>query len=101
MQLIGNQRSGSAAGARSKAQPRPMKWCARREMSGERPLLGDADFAGRLARIELDLLSLESLVLRVLHDEKAGKGPGAEASFLKIKGTEVQQGLTEIGRAHV
>src|SRR3546814_6797626 len=65
-------------------------------MSGERPLIEDADFAGRLARIGLDLLSLESLVLRVLHDEKAGKGPGAEASFLKIKGTEVQQGLTEL-----
>ena len=42
------------------------------------------------------MLALESLVLRVLSDESAGKGPGPEASFLKIRGTEVQQGITEL-----
>src|SRR3546814_13316016 len=67
--LLGHERTGIAAVGRSKAQLRRLKSIARREMSGDRPLIEDADFAGRLARIELDLLSLESLVLRVLPDE--------------------------------
>jgi hypothetical protein len=34
--------------------------------------------------------------LRVLAREHAGKGPGPESSLLKIKGTEIQQRLTEL-----
>jgi alkylation response protein AidB-like acyl-CoA dehydrogenase len=32
----------------------------------------------------------------VIASEAGGKGPGPEASMLKIKGTEVQQALTEL-----
>jgi alkylation response protein AidB-like acyl-CoA dehydrogenase len=94
--LLGHERTGIAAVGRSKAQLKRLKAVARTEMANGAPLTEDPDFALRLAQIELDLLSLESLVLRVLYDEGAGKGPGPEASFLKIKGTEVQQGLTEL-----
>lgn len=94
--LLGHERTSIAAVGRSKAQLRRLKAIARQEMSGGRPLLEDPDYALRVAQVELDLLALESLVLRVLHDETAGKGPSADPSFLKIKGTEVQQGLTEL-----
>ena len=94
--LLGHERTGIAGTGRSKAQLKRLKEIARTEMSGGRPLIEDPDFAQRIAQLELDLLSLESLVLRVLYAEKAGKGPGPEASFLKIKGTEVQQMLTEL-----
>lgn len=94
--LLGHERTGIAGTGRSKAQLRRLKAIARSEMSGGQPLIADPDFAQRIAQIELDLLSLESLVLRVLHAERDGKAPGPEASFLKIKGTEVQQMLTEL-----
>ena len=43
--------------------------------------------------MEIDLLALETTLLRVL---SARDKPGPEASILKIKGTEVQQTLTEL-----
>ncbi len=92
--LLGHERTGIAGTGRSKAQLRRLREIARSELSGGRPLIEDPDFALRIAQLELDLLSLESLVLRVLHDSKGAPGP--EASFLKIKGTEVQQKLTEL-----
>ena len=42
------------------------------------------------------LLALESVVLKVLADETAGNAPGPESSLLKIKGTEIQQAITEL-----
>jgi len=47
-----------------------------------------------MAWVEMELMALEMTVVRVLADR--GKAPGPEASILKIKGTEVQQGLTEL-----
>ncbi|MEL7319801.1 MAG: acyl-CoA dehydrogenase family protein, partial [Pseudomonadota bacterium] len=40
--------------------------------------------------------ALEITELRTLAGEQAGKGPGPESSILKIKGTEIQQRLTEL-----
>ncbi|MEQ8396917.1 acyl-CoA dehydrogenase family protein [Thalassobaculum sp.] len=94
--LLGHERTSIAAVGRSKAQLRRLKAIAGAEASGDGTLIDDPDFALRLAQIEIDLLALESLVLRALYAETAGKPPGPEASFLKIKGTEVQQGLTEL-----
>ena len=53
-------------------------------------------FAARLARVEIDLLALEITNLRVLSAEGAARAPGPEASILKIKGTEIQQALSEL-----
>jgi alkylation response protein AidB-like acyl-CoA dehydrogenase len=41
-------------------------------------------------------MALEVTVQRVVASEAEGRGPGPEASMLKIKGTEVQQALTEL-----
>jgi alkylation response protein AidB-like acyl-CoA dehydrogenase len=94
--LLGHERTSIAAVGRSKAQLKRLKTIASVEMQEGKPLIEDQNFLEKIAAIEIDLLSLESLVLRVLSDENSGKGPGPEASFLKIRGTEVQQGITEL-----
>jgi acyl-CoA dehydrogenase len=53
-------------------------------------------FGAKVAALEIELMALEITVLRVVSSEAAGKGPGPEASMLKIKGTEIQQMLTEL-----
>ena len=94
--LLGHERTSIAAVGRSKAQLKRLKTIASAEEQDGKPLIDDPTFKEKIADIEISLLALESLVLRVLSDESAGKGPGPEASFLKIRGTEVQQGITEL-----
>jgi len=47
-------------------------------------------------QLETDLTALEFTELRTLAAESEGKGPGPESSILKVKGTEIQQRLTEL-----
>jgi alkylation response protein AidB-like acyl-CoA dehydrogenase len=50
----------------------------------------------RMAEIDIELTALAFTELRVLAAESAGKRPGPESSILKLRGTEIQQGLTEL-----
>jgi alkylation response protein AidB-like acyl-CoA dehydrogenase len=92
--LLGHERTGIAAVGASKRELATLKNIATRERKNGRPLIEDARFAARVARIEIDLMALEMTVMRVLSSR--GKQPGPEASILKIKGTEIQQALTEL-----
>jgi alkylation response protein AidB-like acyl-CoA dehydrogenase len=56
----------------------------------------DPDVRRRVAALEIELMALEITVLRVSSNEAAGWRPGPEASILKIKGTEIQQAITEL-----
>jgi len=56
----------------------------------------DPFFRRKVAELEIDLTALEFTELRTLAGESSGKGPGTESSILKIKGTEIQQRLTEL-----
>ncbi len=49
-----------------------------------------------MLELEIDLTALEFTELRTLAAESSGQGPGPESSILKIKGTEIQQRLTEL-----
>jgi alkylation response protein AidB-like acyl-CoA dehydrogenase len=73
-----------------------LKYIASQEQRNGRPLIEDPRFRDRIARIEIDLMALEITNLRTLAAEREGRAPGPEASILKIKGTEIQQGLTEL-----
>ena len=42
------------------------------------------------------MIALQSVVLKVLAEETAGRPPGPEASLLKIRASELQQTLTEL-----
>ncbi|MEL7201945.1 MAG: acyl-CoA dehydrogenase family protein, partial [Pseudomonadota bacterium] len=59
-------------------------------------LIDDEDFMRTLSEIEIDLMALEYTELRSLANEEAGKGPGAESSILKIRGTEIQQRISHL-----
>ena len=94
--LLGHERTGIAAIGRSKQELRELKAIAAAEPSGPGSLAEDGPFADKMADLEIDILALESLVLRIVADETEGRAPGAEASILKIKGTEIQQRLSEL-----
>ncbi|MGK2285031.1 acyl-CoA dehydrogenase family protein [Pedomonas sp. V897] len=94
--LLAHERTGIAAVSRSKRGLEKLRAIAREERSGGRPLIEDPFFARKLTELEVDLLALEYTVLRVLASESAGRGPGPESSLLKIRGSEIQQRLTEL-----
>ncbi|MFZ4122446.1 MAG: acyl-CoA dehydrogenase family protein [Caulobacterales bacterium] len=95
--LLAHERSGIAGVARSKRGVERLKDLAKAELADDgRALITDGDFKRKIADLEIDLLALEFTELRVLANEQAGKGPGPESSLLKIKGTEIQQRLTEL-----
>ncbi|MSO91080.1 MAG: pimeloyl-CoA dehydrogenase large subunit [Acetobacteraceae bacterium] len=97
--LLGNERTGIARVGTSKAQVRRIKELAALEVYGERRLIDDPDFRRKLAAVEVELKSLEMTQLRVVaNDRKRGdKGkPDPASSILKLKGSEIQQSLTEL-----
>jgi len=94
--LLGHERSNIAGIGAAKRELARLKRVAADERKDGRPLSDDPLFAARLARVEIDLLALEITNLRVLSAEGAARAPGPEASILKIKGTEIQQTLSEL-----
>ena len=94
--LLGHERTGIAGVSRSKAQIRRIREIAAGETSHGRPLADDPRFRERLAEIEVELMALEYTILRIVSAMNAGEAPGPEASILKIKGTEIQQALTDV-----
>ncbi|WP_295530024.1 acyl-CoA dehydrogenase family protein [Novosphingobium sp. Chol11] len=94
--LLAHERTGIAGVAASKRGIEKVKTIARTEMDGDKPLLANAFFKRKIAELEMDLTALEYTELRSLAGESAGKGPGPESSLLKIKGSEIQQRLTEL-----
>jgi alkylation response protein AidB-like acyl-CoA dehydrogenase len=87
--LLGYERMGTGNIAVSKRELQRVK-----AMAG--PLLDDPRFRDRLTRVEVELMALEITNMRFLDQLRGGRAPGAEVSLLKIKGTEIQQAITEL-----
>ena len=96
--LLGNERTGIARVGMSKAKVIRIKELAALEFAGERPLIEDARFQEKLAAVEIELKALEMTQLRVVADErKMAKGrQNPASSILKLKGSVIQQQLTEL-----
>ena len=94
--LLGHERVGIAQVARSKRQVARLKKIAAAEFKNGRPLADDPTFRAKVSTVEIDLLALEHTELRILSDESTGQAPGPESSLLKIRGTEIQQEITEL-----
>ncbi len=94
--LLGHERTGIAGIGRSKRELKRLKAIARSETSNGRALIEDQRFRDRIAQVELELMALEITNLRVLSAEGKKQAPGPEASILKIKGSEIQQMLSEL-----
>ena len=96
--LLGYERLGTGQIGASRRNISLLKDFALKQPSGIGiSMMSDRRFRDRLARIEVELMALEITNMRFVDEmRKTGKPPGAEVSILKIKGTEIQQGLTEL-----
>jgi alkylation response protein AidB-like acyl-CoA dehydrogenase len=94
--LLGYERMGTGRIALSKRELQRVKELAAKAMKDGKPLLEDPRFRDRLTRVEVELMALEITNLRFLDQLRGGRAPGAEVSMLKIKGTEIQQSITEL-----
>jgi alkylation response protein AidB-like acyl-CoA dehydrogenase len=92
--LLGHERTGIAAVGRSQQELRFLKALARDQHKHGKALLDDPLFAAKVALLEIELLALETTLLRVISSEN--DGPGPQASMLKVRGSEIQQTLTEL-----
>ena len=94
--LLGLERFGTAEVSRSDAMLKRLKAIASTQVMADRPLIEDRGFAERIAEAEIELRALEITEMRFLFGPGGPDAMGAEASMLKIRGTEVQQTITEL-----
>lgn len=94
--LLTHERAATAGVAECKRLLSHVKRYAGSEMFNGRTMMHDPAFRRRLATVETELLALEFTEFRVLSQVAAGGAPGAESSFLKIKGTEMQQAVQRL-----
>jgi pimeloyl-CoA dehydrogenase large subunit len=97
--LLGNERVNIARIGHSKQRVARIKELAAKETSGGRPLIEDERFREKVASVEIDLKALEMTQLRVVAaDAKRGNTgtPDPASSYLKIKGSEIQQATTSL-----
>jgi len=89
--LLSHERTNIADVNRSKRELERLKKIAKAEGVWE-----DLRFRDEIAKLEVDVVALEMMVLRVLSAEKTGKNSLDIAGLLKIKGSEIQQRYAEL-----
>jgi alkylation response protein AidB-like acyl-CoA dehydrogenase len=89
--LLGNERTSIGQVGGSKRELKKLKDIARGEGMDK-----NRRFRDKVALLEIDLMGLELSNLRMIASLRGGRDPGAEASILKIKGSEIQQRITEL-----
>jgi len=94
--LLGHERLNTGRIGGSKRELAKLKAMAGKTLVGGKPLLEDPRFQDRLARVEIELMALEITNMRFLDEMRRTGDIGPEVSMLKIKGTEIQQALTEL-----
>lgn len=92
--LLGHERTGIAVVGRYKLELGFLKKVALAQQKNGQPLLHDPIFAHKVANLEIELMALEVTLLRTLAMQS--HAPGPQASLLKVKGTELQQAITEL-----
>jgi alkylation response protein AidB-like acyl-CoA dehydrogenase len=96
--LLGHERMGTGRIGASKRELAKLKAFAAAQTGDDgRPLTEDPRFRDKLTRVEVELMALEITNLRFLDQmRRTNQPPGADVSMLKIKGTEIQQTLSEL-----
>jgi alkylation response protein AidB-like acyl-CoA dehydrogenase len=92
--LLGNERTSMAGTGRSKRNLKKLKAVIKSEIGADDPNAGD--FLRDVARVEVELMALEAAESRMISQMSRGKDPGAAASLLKIRGTEISQRLHDL-----
>ena len=95
--LLGHERMGSARTGGLRREMTALKTLAAKEQRDGQALMDDIRFRDRISRTEIELDALELTAMRFLDKmRKSGQPPGADVSMLKIRGTEIQQMITEL-----
>jgi pimeloyl-CoA dehydrogenase large subunit len=98
--LLSNERTGQArVGASKERLKRLRQLAASAPGHGGSKLIDDTRFRVRLTEVGVQLKALEMTTLRVLADENRAlkeKKPNPASSVLKIRGTEIQQAISEL-----
>ena len=94
--LLSHERTSIAAVQRSKNAIKKLKYIASKETYNDKSLMHNVRFRDKLTELEMDMYSLEYTELRILSEEVKGSAPGPEASFLKIRGSEIQQRISDL-----
>jgi pimeloyl-CoA dehydrogenase large subunit len=96
--LLGRERTGIARVGVSKERLRRVRELAALTPDGDRPLIADERFREKLAELEVELKALEMTQLRVVAAERhrTDNKPDPASSILKIKGSEIQQRISEL-----
>jgi hypothetical protein len=94
--LLGHERLNTGRIGGSKRELAKLKALAARTISNGKPLMEDVRFRDRLSRVEIELMALEITNMRFLDEMRRTGNIGPEVSMLKIRGTEIQQALTEL-----
>lgn len=89
--LLSHERTNIADVNRAKRELERLKRIAKSE-----GVWDDLRFRDEIARLEVEVVALEMLVLRVLSAEKSGKNSLDIAGLLKIRGSEIQQRYSEL-----
>jgi alkylation response protein AidB-like acyl-CoA dehydrogenase len=96
--LLGNERFGIARVGVSKMRVARIKQLAKMVPSYGGSLMDDPQFAEKVAATEVELKALEMTQMRFLAAERGNKSgkPNPATSMLKLKGSEIQQSVTEL-----
>jgi alkylation response protein AidB-like acyl-CoA dehydrogenase len=93
--LLANERVLVAELGRSTRQFMLLQRLAGEQQRGGQPLAQDALFARRLAELKLRLHVLRAICYQAVTEAMAGAPPGAEASLMKIRGSELRQDIAQ------
>jgi alkylation response protein AidB-like acyl-CoA dehydrogenase len=94
--LLGHERLNTGRIGGSKRELAKLKKMAAETVYRGRPMIEDERFRDRLSRVEIELMALEVTNMRFLDEMRRTGNIGPEVSMLKIRGTEIQQSLTEL-----
>ena len=94
--LLMHERSGIAGISSLKRELSRLRELSASTIVGEGTLLDEPGFRAKIEQTEIELTATEFTELRTLSIMSSGGSPGAEASILKIKGTELQQKISEL-----
>jgi alkylation response protein AidB-like acyl-CoA dehydrogenase len=89
--LLSHERTNIADVNRAKRELERLKRIAKQE-----GVWDDTRFRDEIAKLEVEIVALEMLVLRVLSAESTGKNSLDIAGLLKIRGSEIQQRYSEL-----
>ena len=94
--LLQHERSGIAGISSLKRELSRLRDLSATTIVDDGNLLDDPSFRAKIEQTEIELTATEFTELRTLAAMSSGGSPGAEASILKIKGTELQQTISEL-----